>query len=357
MARLNVDEWEAEALERLSPMVADYYRSGSRSERTLRNNRSAYERWVLRHRVLVDVSLRTQAARILGHEVATPIAVAPTAFHRLAHDEGEVATARGAGAAGAAMILSTLSNSPVERVVAEASGPVFFQLYVEKDRGRCRALVDRVRAAGCKALVVTVDAAVLGMRERDVRNGFHLPDGLSMPNIEGEFTDVPAAAGNSGLADWVERALDPSLSFKDLEWLASVAGIPVVAKGVCRGDDAIRCVDHGAAGVVVSNHGGRQLDGGQATLDALPEVVESVDGRAAVWVDGGVRSGVDALIALALGADAVLVGRPVLWGLTLGGADGVREVLQLLNSQLDEAMALVGAPSLPDITRDLVRRA
>lgn len=355
--RLNLDDWEREALARLEPMVADYYRSGSRTERTLHDNRNAWSGWQLRHRVLVDVSGIDLATTVAGVAVRSPIVVAPTAFHGLAHPNAERATAAGAAAAGSAMCLSTLSNTPMEAVVAAAEGgSVFFQLYVYRDRGATKAIVERAGAAGCRAIVVTVDAAILGTRERDVRNGFHLPPHLTLPNAAPTGRTVDAVDGTSGLAAYVGTQLDPRLSWRDLEWLIDVSPLPVLVKGIVRDDDAAQATTMGVAGIVVSNHGGRQLDGGIPTADALPEVVDAVAGRCPVWVDGGLRRGTDVLKALALGADAVMVGRPVLWGLTMDGANGVRAVLDLLSAELHEAMALAGAPTLADVTRDLVRR-
>jgi 4-hydroxymandelate oxidase len=353
--RVSWQDWEREATECLPLMVVDYYASGARDERTLRGNRDAWGEHRLRHRVLVDVSHRDPSTTVLGLPAAAPLLAAPTAFHGLAHPEAEAATARGVGACGLPMCLSTLSNTPVEQVVAASSGPVLFQLYVYRDRAATEAIIERVRAAGCRALVVTADAAILGTRERDVRNGFHLPPHLSLPNAAPGGSRLPEVSGNSGLAQYVSAQLDPSLSWDDVAWLKEVAGdLPLVLKGVVRSDDAARAVDAGADAIVVSNHGGRQLDAGVPTAYALPEVVQAVDGRCEVWVDGGIRRGTDILVAVALGARAVLVGRPVLWGLTVDGAEGVTAVLQGLIDELTEAMALCGAPTIDRITADLL---
>ena len=353
--RLNLDDWETEALQRLEPMIADYYAGGSRTEETLRCNRSAWANWRLCHRVLSDVSDVQTTTTIVGQAVSSPIVVAPTAFHGLAHAEAERATARGAAKAGSAMCLSTLSNTPVEDVVASAEGvPVLFQLYVYRDREATGAIIDRAAAAGCRALVVTVDAAILGTRERDIRNGFHLPGHLDLPNAAPQGRSIGAVSGDSGLAAYVGDQLDPSFGWRDLEWLMARSSLPVLVKGVVRGDDATRTAQLGVAGIVVSNHGGRQLDGGIPTAEALPEVVEAVAGRCPVWVDGGLRRGTDVLKALALGADAVLVGRPPLWGLTIDGASGVHGVLTQLLDELREAMALCGVARLAEVTPDLV---
>jgi 4-hydroxymandelate oxidase len=242
--------------------------------------------------------------------------------------------------------------------VAAASAPVFFQLYVYRDREITAGLVRRAEAAGCKALVLTADAPVVGRRERDVRNRFHLPPGFAIANLlPNGHGDMPPASGDSGLAAYVSSLIDPSLSWKDLAWLQSITSLPIMIKGVLRPDDARRAADAGVAGVVVSNHGGRQLDTAPATIEVLPEIVDALRGHPVeVWVDGGVRRGTDILKALALGARAVLIGRPVLWGLAVDGEAGAASVLRRLAGELDIAMALTGAPTIAEITPDLVRR-
>ncbi len=253
-------------------------------------------------------------------------------------------------------MLSTLSNRPVEDVVREAGDvPVLFQLYVYRDRDATAAIVRRAREAGCRGLVVTVDAALLGTRERDVRNEFGLPPGLDLPNAAPSGRALPVQPGASGLARYVTEQLDSTLTWDDLRWLMSIAGMPVWVKGVVRHDDAARAASLGVEGIIVSNHGGRQLDGGIPTAEALPEVVDAARNRCRVWVDGGLRRGSDVLKALAMGAEAVLVGRPVLWGLAVDGAEGVAAVLRQLSGELTEAMALCGVPSLADVGRDLLR--
>ena len=360
MEPVNVFDFEAIAREKLPREAYDYYASGAQDEVTLRENRAAFDRLSIAYRVLVDVSRRDLTASVLGQRVAMPILVAPTAFHRLATPEGEVATARAAGAAGTVMILSTLSNTPVEVVVAASSGPVWFQLYVYRDRLATEGLVRRAEAAGCKALVLTVDAPLIGRRERDVRNRFHLPPGLAVANmLPVGYGALPRAEADSGLAAYVSSLLDPSLSWRDVAWLRSITTLPVLVKGIVRPDDALRAAEAGAAGIVVSNHGGRQLDTSPATLDVLPEIADALAARGhaiEVLMDGGVRRGTDVLKAIALGARAVLVGRPVLWGLAAAGEAGAASVLRLLRDELDLAMALAGAPTLAEVTRDLVRR-
>jgi 4-hydroxymandelate oxidase len=353
MTWLNLDELEAVARERLPAMAYGYYAGGADDEVALRGNAAAYRRWSLHYRVLVDVATRDLATRVLGQPLAMPIMVAPTAFHKLAHPDGELATARAAAAAGTTMIVSSLSTTAIEDIAATGAS-LWFQLYVYRERDATAALVERATRAGCKALVLTVDAPLFGRRERDVRHGFALPPDLQMENLLADRARVLPATGDSGLAAWVATYLDPSLSWKDLAWLRSVTRLPILVKGLVRADDARRAVDHGVAGVVVSNHGGRQLDAAPATLDALPAVVAAVDGQAEVLIDGGVRRGADVVKALALGARAVLLGRPVLWGLAVGGEAGVASVLGHLRGELELAMALCGAPSIADITRDLV---
>jgi 4-hydroxymandelate oxidase len=361
MEPVNVLELEAIARERIPKEAWDYYASGAEDEVTLRQNRAAFERLSIAYRVMVDVSRRDTATSVLGHPVAMPVLTAPTAFHRLACPDGELATARAAGAAGTIMILSTLSNTPVEEVVAAASGPVWFQLYLYKDRKASEGVVRRAEAAGCRALVLTVDAPLLGRRERDIRNRFRLPLGLAVANMLPEgYGEVPPAAADSGLAAYFATLLDPALTWRDVAWLRSITRLPVLIKGIVRSDDAVRAAEAGAAGIVVSNHGGRQLDTSPATIDVLPEIADALSSsghRIELLMDGGVRRGTDVLKALALGARAVLVGRPILWGLGAAGEAGAALVLRMLRDEFDLAMALAGAPTVADITRDLVRRS
>jgi 4-hydroxymandelate oxidase len=350
---LTVDEFEEAARDRLPQMVFDYFAGGAGDEWTLAENRRAFERWVLRPRVLVDVSNIDLRTTVLGQQVAFPILLAPTALQRMAHRFGELATARAAASLGALMILSTASTATLEEV-AGSGARLWFQLYVLKDRDLTAELVKRAHAAGCGALVLTVDAPTLGRRFRDDRNRFSLPPGIGLANLEG--MDLPESEGSRLFAFFVERH-DASLTWDDVAWLGSLAPMPIVVKGIVRGDDAVLAVEAGAAAIVVSNHGGRQLDGAPATIDVLPEVIEAVEGRAEVLVDGGIRRGSDALKALAMGARAVLVGRPYLWGLAVDGEAGVRRVLELLRDELAHTMALCGCPSPADIDRSLVAAA
>jgi 4-hydroxymandelate oxidase len=355
---LTLADLAAMAEARLPSMAWDYYASGADDEVTLRRNVEAFRRLALHYRVLVDVSARDVAQTVLGRRVTMPVLVAPTAFHKLAHPDGEVATARGAGQAGTVMILSTLSNSRVEDVVAAAEGPVWFQLYVYRDRARTEALVRRVEAAGVEALVLTVDAPLLGRRDRDVRNRFTLPDGLGLANVDGDVVAARVGAvAESGLAAYFATLLDPSLSWSDVAWLRERTRLPLVVKGIVRPDDARRAADAGAAAIVVSNHGGRQLDTSPATIEVLPRIADALGTAAAapeLYLDGGVRRGTDVVKALASGARAVLLGRPILWGLAVDGSAGVAGALGIVRRELDLAMALCGCPDLASITRDLI---
>jgi 4-hydroxymandelate oxidase len=352
---LNLFELEKLAMDKLPQSAHDYFASGAWDEVTLRENRAAFERITVHYRVLVDVSRRDLSTRLFGQGISLPILIAPTAFHKLAHPDGELATVRAAGTAGTIMVLSCLSTTRVEDVVNAANGPVWFQLYINKDRGFTRDLVARVAAAGCQALMLTVDTPEWGRRERDVRNKFHLPPGLAavnlLPSNEGGEVIGQSGAGMGQAFAWM---LDASVTWKDVEWLRSLTKLPVILKGVCRADDAKRAVESGASGIVVSNHGGRQMDTAPATIDVLSRCAEAVGGRVPILMDGGVRRGLDVLKAIALGATAVQVGRPVLWGLAAGGQEGVEFALGLLRQELDLAMALAGCPDLKAITRDLI---
>ena len=359
---LNLFEYEQLATKCLSQMALDYYASGAWDEVTLRDNRAAFERFKLRPRVLIDVSDRNLTTKVLDQPLQMPLFIAPMAFQCLANPQGEVATARAAALAGVGMVLSTLSTKSIEEVAAVCHDtnlhtPQWFQLYIHKDRGLTRALVERAYAAGYKALCITVDAPVLGRRERDKRNEFALPVGIQLANLTTlSGLNIPHEEGESGLFTYVAQQLNPAVTWDDLEWFESLCPLPLVLKGILRGDDAARAVECGAKAIVVSNHGGRQLDGAVASLDALAEVVKAVDGRAEVLLDGGIRRGTDILKALALGAKAVLVGRPMLWGLAVAGEAGVAHAIEILRDELDVAMALSGCASLGQIDSSLLFR-
>jgi isopentenyl diphosphate isomerase/L-lactate dehydrogenase-like FMN-dependent dehydrogenase len=335
---LNVWDYEAEASKRLPPGAYGYYAGGAGDEVTLRDNVAAFGRLQLRPRVLVDVAGCTTATTVLGEELSMPLAIAPVAFQRVAHPDGEVGMARAARAVGTAMCLSTLSTSAPAEVAATGSLR-WFQLYVFRDEGVTRELVALAREHGFTALVLTVDTPVLGRRERDFRTGFTIPPEVTV-----------AALGGGGMTPLEAFSLmSESVTWRDVERFASEAGLPVLVKGVLTAEDALLACEHGAAGVVVSNHGGRQLDGVAATIAALPEVVEAIDGRVEVLLDGGIRRGTDVVKALALGARAVLAGRAPLWGLAVDGEAGARHVLELLRDEIALALKLVGCPSPADV--------
>jgi isopentenyl diphosphate isomerase/L-lactate dehydrogenase-like FMN-dependent dehydrogenase len=340
MQPINLFDYEVLAQPRLDPNVWDYYQGGSDDEVTLRANRAAFERIWLRPRMLVNVHTIDMQTSVLGMPVPMPILVAPTSQHGLAHPEGECETARGVGATGTVMVLST-SASRVPEDVAHAAGtrPLWFQLYL-RSYTRGEDLVRRVEALGYRAIVLTTDLPRMGNRERDTRHGLAGDDirhVLRTPNYDGD-----------------EGEIGDTLTWDVLDWLRSITTLPIVVKGILTAEDALLAVERGASGIVVSNHGGRQLDGATPSVMALPEIVSAVEGRCEIYLDGGIRRGTDVLKALALGARAVLIGRPILWGLAANGAAGVTHVLDILRSELELAMALSGCPTIPSITSGLI---
>jgi 4-hydroxymandelate oxidase len=351
-----VDDYEALARERMPHASYEYYAGGAGDEHTLAENRRAFGRITLRPRVLVDVSRIDLATDVLGTPVDLPVLLAPTAFNCLAHPDGERAAARAAGSAGTLMVASTLSTCSLEEIAGAATGPLWFQLYVYKDREVTRELVARAEAAGYRAIVLTVDTPLLGRRERDVRNAFVLPEGLTIRNLEPASADAARWSITSSFSAYVHDLFDASLTWDAVTWLRSITRLPVLVKGIITGDDARRAVTAGVDGIIVSNHGGRQLDGAAATIDALPEVTDAVAEHIPVLMDGGIRRGADVLKALGFGARAVLIGRPYLWALAADGEAGVRDVLGLLRAELALAMALCGRPSIESIDRSLVSR-
>jgi 4-hydroxymandelate oxidase len=356
---VTVDDFEQAARARLTPMAYDYYRSGADEEHTLHRNRDAWTTYELWYRALVDVSAPNVATSVLGTPVSSPLLIAPTAYHALADAAGERATARAAKETGTLYVASTLATTTLEDVAAAApEAPRWFQLYVHKDRAFTARLVERAKAAGYTAVVVTCDTPVLGRRCADVRNGFCLPPELVMANLVDILPSDLRDGDGSELARFVASRHDASFAWKDLaELAATCAPLPLVVKGIVRADDARAAIDAGARAVWVSNHGGRQLDLSPSTADALVEVVAAIDGQAEIYVDGGIRSGTHALVALALGARAVFVGRPVLWGLGAGGQEGVTKVLALLRDELIRSMQLAGCADAAAIPRDLARRS
>lgn len=332
---LNVHDYERAARERLDETAWEYVRGGAGDETTLRANRLAFDRWELRPRALVDVGGVDARTSVLGREIAFPVLVAPVALQKLVHPDGEAATARAAAAAGTIMCLSTSATiRPGALAEAAPEGAHWFQVYVFRDRAVTQALIEEACATGFLAIVLTVDTPILGRREGTIRIG---------------FTRIPAEL-EAEVAGDIFGNLDASVSWLDLEWLAGF-GLPVVLKGVLTAEDARLAVEHGASAVVVSNHGGRQLDGVSASIDALPEIVEAVGGRAEVLLDGGVRRGIDVLRALALGARATLIGRAPIWGLAVAGEQGVTEVLRLLREEVELGLALLGSRTPAEVTR------
>jgi 4-hydroxymandelate oxidase len=351
---LNLHEYEAAARALLPPMVWDYVAGGSGDEVTLRGNRAAFDRWRLLPRVLRGLREVSTATTVIGQDISLPVLIAPSGRHRLCHDAGERATARAARAAGTIYIVSTAATLAIEEVAAEA-GPWWFQLYVYRDRGLTRELVTRAAAAGASALVVTVDVPMRGRREAEERSRFAMPPGVATAHLVApEGTLVPAGTKSTAVAAEVNAVFDPTLNWDDLDWLASLSPLPVLLKGILHPADAARAVEYGTRAILVSNHGGRQLDSAVAALDALPAVVEAVADRGEVFVDGGVRRGTDILKALALGARAVLIGRPIHWGLAIDGETGVRHVLELLRAELALDLMLCGLGSPGEVDRSLI---
>ncbi len=351
-AIVTLADFETAARPLLSPMAWAYIAGGAADEITLAWNREAYNRLRLRPRVLVDVSRLDTRTALFGQELASPVLLAPAAYQRIVHPEGEVATARAAAAASAIFVVSSFATTAIEDIAASAPAPLWFQLYVQRDREFTRDLVQRAEAAGCRALCVTVDTPVVGARNREQRTRFALPPGMDLPNLRG-LRGV-RSGHTPDASELYSQMLNASLSWKDLGWLRSLSKLPLVLKGILDADDAARAVQEGADGVIVSNHGARNLDTVPATIEALPQVVERVAGAVPVLVDGGIRRGTDVLKALALGAKAVLIGRPYLYGLAAGGEDGVHRVLAILQQELQMAMALTGRPRLAEIERSVL---
>jgi len=345
---LNLLEFEALAVPRLDPGVAAYYGGAAADELTLADNLAAFRRWRLLPRMGVEIEGRDPSVEVLGRRWPAPVMVAPLALVRMADPDGEVAVARACAARGLTMSLSTVGSATIEEVAA-AGAPTWFQLYVLRDPGRSRDLLDRAAAAGCEAIILTLDAPILGRRERDLRTGFALPPGVHYANIR--------RAGTRRVDTYGGDDIKPSNTWADLSWTVANTRLPVIAKGILHPDDARRALDEGAAAIGVSNHGGRQLDLTIAALDALPGIGDAVAGRAPLLFDSGIRRGTDILVALALGARAVMVGRPLLWALAWGGEAGVGLAFDLLLAELDQALALAGVPRATDVSRELLVRA
>jgi len=359
----NVAEFERYAQSVLPRNAWGYYASGSNDMITLRENREAFSRLRLMPKILVDVERVNTETTILGDRVSMPLCLAPTAMQRMAHDDGENATARASARHNTIMTLSSWSTISLEEVFKAApKGLKWFQLYVYKDRAVTLELIKRAEKAGYKALAITVDTPILGRREADVKNRFALPSHLTMGNFTdkgGEHGRGPKSAGDqgSGLATYVASLIDKKLTWKDIDWVRKQTNMKIVVKGVLTADDALAAMRNGVDGIWVSNHGARQLDTTPATIEVLPEIVRAVAGRCEVYLDGGVSRGTDILKALALGARAVFVGRPVLWGLAHSGEEGVFKAIELLKNEFELAMRLAGCTTLADLKPSLVRTA
>jgi 4-hydroxymandelate oxidase len=350
---VNLSDFEASAAGRMDKPAFDYIAGGAGDEVTLADNIAAWRSWRLRPRVLVDVTSIDTSTTWLGQNVAFPVGVAPMAFQHFAHSDAEVAMARAAAAAGVLMCLSTLSSRTIEEVAA-AGGPRWFQLYVHRDRGVSAELVRRAEAAGYSALVVTVDLPLAGRRERDFRNAFRYPQEFG--NFDARLPLVASTEAGVPLGAVIGGFNEASLSWSDVEWMRGLSRMPVVLKGVLTAEDALRAADHGASGIVVSNHGGRQLDRTPATIDALPDIVDAVGDRAEVFLDGGVRRGVDVLTALAVGAKGVFVGRPFFFSLACGGEAGAARAMELIGGEVRNDMALLGVTAVSHLGPEQVRR-
>jgi (S)-2-hydroxy-acid oxidase len=365
-ALLSVSDYAAYAQRYLPKSAYDYYSSGANDQITLLENTAAYSRLRIRPRFLVDVSKVTLTTSILGHRISSPICIAPTAMHRMAHPDGEKATIRAAHAHNTCMILSSLSTTSLEEVAAAASPAAFkwFQLYVYSDREVTKSLVQRAEKAGYSAIVVTVDTPLLGVRESDVRNNFALPSHLSLANFADprlSTEKITTETSGSGLQSYIAGLFDRALTWKDITWLKTITKLPIIVKGVLTAEDAALAVEAGVAAIIVSNHGARQLDGVAATIEALPEVVEAVKNSdhpsVEIYLDGGIRRGTDVFKAVALGARAVFIGRPILYGLSYAGEQGARQILTILNNELELAMTLAGTPNIGAINKCFVASA
>lgn len=348
-----IADFEKAALARLEAMAREYLVGGAADEITLGRNRTALDSLLLAPRVMRDVSRIDTRVTLLGREHALPLVLAPTGYHGLYHAGGECETARGAGRAGVTMTVSSVATTPLDQVACASDAKFWYQIYCQRDRAWTLDQIRIAEANGYEAFVLTVDTPVLGARDREKRARFHLPAPHRMANFPPLVGDYSANAHHNP-HDIYNPFLDASLTWKDFEWLRAQTKLPVLVKGVLSAADAVLAVEHGAAGVIVSNHGGRNLDTVPATIEALPAIAAAVGGRVPVLMDGGIRRGTDVVKALALGARAVLIGRPLVYGLTVGGAAGVARVVEILSLELKQAMALLGVKSLAEVDRDVL---
>lgn len=349
-----VTDYESYARERMTDSAWAYLSGGAADEITLRDNLDAFDRLRLQNRVLADLKGGGTGLTLFGSQLDYPIVLAPVAYHRLAHPQGELVSVLGASAIKAPMVVSTQASVALEDIAQAAQTPLWFQLYLQPQREHTLHLVRRAEAAGYRAIVLTLDAPVNGVRNREQRAGFQLPPGIDAPNLRGLPTpSMPQAhAGESAL--FGKGVLDTAPTWDDLAWLRASTRLPLIVKGITSPLDAQQAIDHGVDGIVVSNHGGRVLDGQPATIDALPAVAAAVARRVPVLLDGGIRRGTDILKALALGATAVMIGRPYVYGLAAAGAIGVVHVVHMLRTELEIAMALTGCKTLADVTPSVI---
>lgn len=348
-----LDDFERHAVKSMARASLGYIRGGADDEVTLKDNVAAFRRYQIMPRVLRDVSACNTETSILGHRIAFPICIAATSFHRLAHPDGELATARAASSMKTALVLSTYATSSLEAVsaaVSDDAAALFLQLYVSSDEDATRRLISRALDARYSAIVLTVDVPVNGKRRADLYNSFRLPAHLQLPNIE------MSSSGKRTVPDLTDTYVSRTLTWDTVTWLMSITDLPVVVKGILTAEDAVEAVTRGVSGIVVSNHGARQLDTVPATLDVLSDVVRAVAGRCEVYLDGGVRTGTDVFKALALGAKVVFIGRPVIYGLAYDGEAGVRQVLSILRDEFKSTMALAGCSSVDEIKPSFIRR-
>ncbi|KAM8712076.1 hypothetical protein ACLKA7_012578 [Drosophila subpalustris] len=350
-----VDDFERQADSKLEKTAKDYYKSGAGEQFTLNLNREAFKRLRLRPRYLRDVSKLDISCQIFGQQLKWPVGIAPTAMQKMAHPDGEIGNARAAGKAGSIFILSTLSTTSLEDLSAAAPDTLkWFQLYIYKDRSLTEKIVRRAEKANFKALVLTVDAPIFGHRRADVRNKFSLPSHLSLANFQGEQANGVVTEGGSGINEYVANQFDASINWKDINWLKQLTHLPIILKGILTAEDAILAREFGCAGVIVSNHGARQIDTVPASIEALPEVAKAVGNDLVVMLDGGITQGNDIFKALALGAKTVFIGRPAVYGLAYNGQQGVEQLLDILKKDFEISMALTGCPKLSDIQSSMV---
>lgn len=354
---ISVKDLEDAALAILPKNARDYYKSGATEEYTLAENKRAFQRLRIRPKCLVGLPSYNLSTIVLGEKVSMPVGISPTAMQRMAHPEGETANVRAAQANGVIYTLSTIATSSIEEVAEAAPNAIkWFQLYIFNDRDLTRTLLARAEKAGFKAIVLTVDTPLFGLRTADLRNKFTLPKHLKLANFEGQIATKVNSTNEFSALNNIDHYLDKTLTWNEIKWLKSITKLPIVAKGILRGDDAVHAVEAGCDGILVSNHGARQLDGVPSTIEVLPEIVEAVKNyNVEVYLDGGVSTGTDIYKALALGARMVFVGRPALWGLTVGGEAGVDRMLNILRKELKHTVLIAGTPSVTDITKDMVR--